>query len=215
MSFAALVTEYSQTFGIKSEARAASEMKKLLAEDRDVSSEFEDHALDQHVAVAENLYRQCIAAGEYTAAAQVLKIIGSVKKIDQPQRVEVNVGFSAEMTANVRARIAQLSRNGRVRDNAEVAGVDLPALAEAAGHALPDVIDAEIVEETRVEQPAPRLCHPLDQHKPALLPLEPTPLPAPPKEVVPEEPRRDESAPHVSAFAEKLGRAREKAESLK
>lgn len=209
---AALVSKYAAKWKC-SEDQAASEIRELYASDQEHQQELDDAGVSRarHIQLGFHLMAEMMKSGAEGPAAQVWRTLGGYMGMDKPVQVQVEV--SAPSAELVRARIAELMQKGSIRRQAELVNADLPALAAAAGHEVPaEVIeDAEIVEDVPCA-PQPQ---PLHQYKPQLLPVEPKPLPEPAREVIPVVPIEPQQAPNVTAFAEKLDLARQKAASLK
>lgn len=131
-SDAQLLTAFAAEFSMK-EDKASAELKEIMAEDRATEEQFGDSSAQRLLALGQRLLDAMIQDKAHGPAQQMWKSIQSLKNLDKPQQVQIEIG--APKADVVRERIAKLLADKQVREQAEAAGVAhiVREQAEAAG----------------------------------------------------------------------------------
>lgn len=129
------LSDFAKAFSMK-ESKASEELKEIMADDRATEEHFADSTSQRLYALGQRLLDEMRAAGAHGPAAQVWKTMQSLKGLDRPQVVDVQVS-AAPSAQLVRERIAALMQSQHVQEQAEAVGVDLVKLQ----HGEQDAID--------------------------------------------------------------------------
>ncbi len=135
---ALFVHRFAKNFSMRSEMRAAEEIKTLMATERAVNAQVEDFAKESLMAMGFDLLAEMRAANAFGPAGALLAQLWKMNALDAPQQVQVGLSLNAspEMTATIRARLAKLMADQAVREKARMIDVDLDALASGNPNAI-------------------------------------------------------------------------------
>ncbi len=126
-SDAELLSAFAAAFKIRNEAKAASELKRIIAADQAIEEEFAESSWARHIALGQALMVEMRAANAHGPAAQMWKAISQAKGFEAAQKVEVEV--SGPDPSVIRQRIAQLLKDQRINEMAhQVGAIDTNAI---------------------------------------------------------------------------------------